>query len=215
MFTGLVEEKGEVNSLSISGDSFSIKINAKTVMADIKIGDSISTNGVCLTVSEFDNTSFTADVMPETYRRTNLRGLKLGEHVNLERAMMLGDRFGGHIVSGHVDGVGEIINFKKEGNAIWVTIKTQANVMKYILMKGSVCIDGISLTVAHVENQLFKVSLIPETARATTFTNKKIGDQINIECDIVGKYIERFMLFKEPEIKSSISEELLMENGFI
>ena len=114
MFTGLVEEKGQVNSINISGNNFSIKINAETVMEGIKIGDSVSTNGVCLTVSEFDKSSFTADVMPETYRRTNLRALKLGEHVNLERAMMLGDRFGGHIVSGHVDGVGEIINFKKE-----------------------------------------------------------------------------------------------------
>ncbi len=184
-------------------------------MEGINIGDSVSTNGVCLTVSKFDKTSFTADVMPETYRRTNLRALKLGEHVNLERAMMLGDRFGGHIVSGHVDGVGEIINFKKEANAIWVTVKAQSEIMKYILMKGSVCIDGISLTVAHVEKAFFKVSLIPETARATTIADKKTGDLINIECDIVGKYIERFMLFKEPEQMSHVTEELLMQNGFI
>jgi len=215
MFTGLVEEKGQVNSISISGKNFSIKINAETVMEGIKIGDSVSTNGVCLTVSAFDKSSFTADVMPETYRRTNLRALKLGEHVNLERAMMLGDRFGGHIVSGHVDGVGEIISFKKEANAIWVTIKAQPEIMKYILMKGSVCTDGISLTVAHVEKEYFKVSLIPETARATTIADKKTGDLINIECDIVGKYIERFMLFKEPESKSHVTEELLMQNGFI
>lgn len=215
MFTGIIEEKGEILSIQGQKDAFSIRVAANEVLKDVKLGDSISTNGVCLTVTSFDQGAFTADVMPETYQCTTFHQLKIGDAVNLERAMKLGDRFGGHIVSGHVDGVGKIISMDSDGNATRITIKAAGEVMKYILRKGSVALDGISLTVARCDNETFQVSIIPETARETTLLKKAKDDLLNIECDIVGKYIERLTLFKEPEAQSHVTESLLTENGFI
>ncbi|MCK5763218.1 MAG: riboflavin synthase, partial [Clostridiales bacterium] len=205
MFTGLIEEIGEVDKISKGAQSAQITIKSKKVLGDIKLGDSISTNGVCLTVVKFDKNSFIVDVMPETMRRSNLKNIKSGSRVNLERAMQLGDRLGGHIVSGHVDGIGIIKSIDKEDNATWVSIETSLDIMKYMINKGSVTVDGISLTIAKVEDGVFKVSIIPTTKGETTLLDKHVGDELNVECDVVGKYIERFMIFNQEEAsKSSI-----------
>ena len=216
MFTGLIEEIGEVDKISKGAQSAQITIKSKKVLGDIKLGDSISTNGVCLTVVKFDKNSFIVDVMPETMRRSNLKNIKSGSRVNLERAMQLGDRLGGHIVSGHVDGIGIIKSIDKEDNATWVSIETSLDIMKYMINKGSVTVDGISLTIAKVEDGVFKVSIIPTTKGETTLLDKHVGDELNVECDVVGKYIERFMIFNQEEAsKSSIDINFLKENGFI
>ena len=212
MFTGIIEEIGEIKEINRGPLSIILTINAKTVLSDIKIGDSIATSGVCLTVTSFTQSSFKADVMPETMKRTNYNKLTVGSRVNLERAMVVGSRFGGHIVSGHIDGIGRVTGLKKDGNAIWVTIEADDNIMKYIIRKGSISIDGISLTVASVTRKDFNVSIIPMTASETTLLEKKMGDTVNLECDIVGKYIERFTIFKEKE--SKVTMDFLRENGF-
>ncbi|QEK13305.1 riboflavin synthase [Crassaminicella thermophila] len=216
MFTGLVEEIGVVQSILKGTNSAKIVINAKKVLEGIKLGDSVATNGVCLTVTDFTNNSFSVDVMAETIRRTNLKSLVPSSKVNLERALRLGDRLGGHLVSGHVDGIGIIKNFQKEDNAVWVSISAPSNVLKYIIHKGSIAIDGVSLTVAYVDNQLFKVSIIPHTKDMTTLLQKDVGDEVNLECDMIGKYIERFLSFKEPsKPKSNIDMNFLSEHGFL
>lgn len=214
MFTGLVEEIGTIENIIKGAKSAQITINASKVLEDVKLGDSISTNGVCLTVVNFTKNSFTVDVMPETMRRSNLKNLKHGSRVNLERALRLGDRLGGHIVSGHIDGVGFIKSVEEEDNATWVTIESSGDILKYIIEKGSIAIDGTSLTVAYVDNINFKVSIIPMTRDETTLLSKKVGEEVNLECDMVGKYIERLTMFKQEEKKSSISMEFLKENGF-
>ena len=212
MFTGLVEEIGEI----FKKDSNSLIIKAKKILDGIKIGDSISVNGICLSVNSYTSNSFTVDVMPETFRRTNLKTIKVGNTVNLERAMEIGSRFGGHIISGHIDDVVKIIKFEKENNATWITLKASKDILKYIVLKGSVALDGVSLTVGKLDNDLFKVSIIPLTKNDTTLLNKKVGELINIECDIVGKYIENFIKFNENIKKNSfINKSFLEENGFI
>lgn len=215
MFTGLIEEMGVVQSISNSNESIVLRIKSRQVLEGLKIGDSISTNGVCLTVVDFDEASFAVDVMPATFRLTNLKNLKTGSIVNLERAMKLGDRFGGHIVSGHVDGLGELTEYKSDGNATWLTIQVDNDLLKYVIQKGSITLDGVSLTVAELGKTYFKVSLIPETIRSTTLLDKAIGTFINIECDIVGKYIERFCVWQPVDSKSNVTESMLKENGFI
>jgi len=216
MFTGLIEEIGIVDRVVKGMKSAQITIKAKKIIDDVKLGDSISTNGVCLTVIDFGKSNFTIDVMPETMRRSNLKSIKSGSKVNLERAMKLGDRFGGHIVSGHIDGVGVIKALVEEDNATWVSIESSSEVMKYIINKGSIAIDGTSLTVALVEDNVFKVSIIPLTKEETTLLSKKVGDEVNLECDMVGKYIERFMTFeKVDEPKNNIDMNFLRENGFV
>jgi len=212
MFTGIIEEIGEIKEINRGRSSIVLTIKAKTVLSDVKIGDSIAASGVCLTVTSFTQSSFKADVMPETMNRTNYNKLTVGSHVNLERAMLVGSRFGGHIVSGHVDGIGKVIGLKKDDNAVWVTIEADENVMKYIIGKGSITIDGISLTVASVTRKDFKVSIIPMTASETTLLDKRMGDTVNLECDVVGKYVERFTIFKEKE--SKVTMDFLRENGF-
>lgn len=215
MFTGLVEEIGTVQSIVKSVKSARITIKASKVLEGIKLGDSIATNGVCLTATDFTGSSFTMDVMAETMRRSNLKNLSPGEEVNLERALRLGDRLGGHIVSGHIDGVGTISSFEKEDNAVWITIDTPVEVLKYIVQKGSIAIDGVSLTVAYVDERVFKVSIIPHTKDVTTLLRKKVGDEVNLECDIVGKYIEKLMGAKEQAPKNQgISFDFLSANGF-
>ena len=193
MFTGIVEEKGTVKYINLAGISGSIAIRARKVLEGTKIGDSIAVNGVCLTVVTLQPDGFTADVMAETIRRTSLGSCQPGDRVNLERAMAADGRFGGHIVAGHIDGVGTIRSAVPEGNAVWITIDTPPQILRYIVEKGSIAIDGISLTVAYVDESAFKVSVIPHTAAETTLLSKKAGDIVNLENDIVGKYVEKLM----------------------
>ncbi|MGL4656166.1 MAG: riboflavin synthase [Sarcina sp.] len=214
MFTGIIEELGKINSIKVSGKSAKISILASKVLEDTKLGDSIATNGVCLTVTNLDKNSFEADVMTETMSRTNLSTLKTGSSVNLERAMIANGRFGGHIVSGHVDGTGIIENYKKDENATWVTISAEDEILKYVVEKGSICIDGISLTVAYVDDRCFKVSIIPHTGEETTLLKNEIGGVVNLECDVIGKYVEKLLGFQKKEKKSNISEDFLKSNGF-
>lgn len=216
MFTGLIEEIGTVKKIVFGSRSAEITIKASKIIYDVKLGDSISTNGICLTVTSFTGSDFTVDAMPETMKVTNLNNLKNGSRVNLERALRVGDRLGGHIVSGHVDGRGRILSFSEDDNAIWVEIGAEREVMKYIIHKGSITIDGSSLTVASLGKQSFKVSIIPLTQDETTLTSKKLGEEVNLECDLVGKYIERFTMFKEEEKedKKGIDMDFLKENGF-
>lgn len=215
MFTGLIEEIGEIKSIEKGVKSARITIKAEEVLFGTKIGDSINTNGVCLTVTEFDKNSFSVDVMAETIRSSNLGKLKSGSPVNLERALRVSDRLGGHIVSGHIDGIGTIVDFYKEDNAIWVSVETTVDILKYIVHKGSITIDGISLTVAYVDENILKVSIIPHTKNETTLLNKNIGDEVNLECDMLAKYVEKLLKYGEvPKEKKSISMDLLLENGF-
>ncbi|MCR5171789.1 MAG: riboflavin synthase [Treponema sp.] len=193
MFTGIVEELGTVSGLELNSNSASIKIQASKVLEGTKIGDSIAVNGVCLTVTDIKGSTFTADVMAQTMRCTNLGSLKNGQKVNLERAMAAGSRFGGHIVSGHIDGTGVISKIQNEQNAKWVYIKAPADILRLIVQKGSIAIDGISLTVAYLDDQSFAVSLIPHTQEETTLAAKKSGDTVNLENDIIAKYTERLL----------------------
>ncbi|QXM06816.1 riboflavin synthase [Crassaminicella indica] len=215
MFTGLIEEIGVIQSVLKGPKSAKIVIKANKVLKGVALGDSIATNGVCLTVTEFTTNTFSGDVMAETIRKSNLKALVPGSKVNLERALKLGDRLGGHLVSGHIDGTGIIKDFKKEDNAIWVSISTSSNILKYIVQKGSIAIDGISLTVAYVDSTSFKVSIIPHTKANTTLLIKNIGDKVNLECDIIGKYVEKLLSFKEKSItESHIDMNFLKQHGF-
>lgn len=199
MFTGIIEEQGQIRSVSLGGRSGKISVKAEKVLEGTKIGDSIAVNGVCLTAVSIQKDGFTADVMAETVRRSNLGHLRPGDKVNLERAMAAGGRFGGHIVSGHIDGTGTIVSLRKEENAVWVGIKTEPEIMRLVIEKGSICIDGISLTVAAVGTDNFQVSVIPHTGEETTLLKKQPGDMINLENDIIGKYVERLMGLREAE----------------
>ena len=217
MFTGIIEEVGIIKEVKIGVKSSKLIIKANKVLEKTRVGDSICTNGVCLTVTNVKGNSFEADVMAETLRRSNLGLLDIGNKVNLERALNLESRLGGHIVSGHIDGIGQIISLEKEDNAIWVTVKAASEILRYVVLKGSITIDGISLTVAYVDEIIFKVSIIPHTAQETTLVNKSIGETVNLECDVISKYVEKLMGFASKEEynpNTSISEEFLRENGF-
>ena len=213
MFTGIVEETGIIKSVRHGARSSQLTVEAHKVLADVKTGDSINTNGVCLTVTSFDSGNFTVDVMPETLRRTNFNILKPGSKVNLERALRLMDRLGGHLVSGHIDGTGKIVRRWEEDNAIWFLVSTEPGLLRYIVEKGSIALDGISLTVAAVDTQSFKVSIIPHTRDITTLTGKKAGDLLNIECDIIAKYIEKLTSSGVPG--SKIDLDFLAKNNFL
>lgn len=189
MFTGIIEETGKI----ISVGAGRIAVQAKKVLQGTQIGDSIAVNGVCLTVTTMTSSEFTADVMPETLSRTNLGSLGKGNSVNLERAMAADGRFGGHIVSGHIDGTGTVSKLEKDGNAVWVYISAPSNIMNLIIEKGSIAIDGISLTVAKVNDKEFAVSVIPHTGEETTLLGKKAGDVVNLENDVIGKYVQKLM----------------------
>jgi len=215
MFTGLIEEIGEIKSIAKNTKSARITIKAEKVMSGVQLGDSICTNGVCLTVTEFNKDSFSVDVMAETMRCSNLEKLKSGSKINLERALRASDRLGGHIVSGHIDGIGTIVDIHIEENATWVSVETPKDILKYIVHKGSIAIDGISLTVAYVDESIFKVSIIPHTKGETTLLTKKIGDVVNLETDMMAKYIEKLLIYGNvPKEKKSINMSFLEENGF-
>lgn len=226
MFTGIVEETGKIESVTKGSKSAILTVAAHKVLENTKIGDSIAVNGVCLTVTSISGNKFTADVMAETIRRSSLGSLKHGSKVNLERAMAADGRFGGHIVSGHIDGVGTIRSLIREDNAVWVEIETPDKLLKYIVEKGSIAIDGISLTVAKLTDDSFSVSVIPHTGEETTLLTKKPGDIVNLENDIVGKYVERFINFNagdtgrtqnnavKKDSYGSITMDFLNEHGF-
>lgn len=216
IFTGIIEELGVVKSIAINGASGCITIKAKKVLEGTQLGDSIAVNGTCPTVTSINSDGFSADVMAETVKRTSLSQVGKGDLVNLERAMILNGRFGGHIVSGHIDGTGTITKYTKEENAIWVTIKAPDEILDLIVEKGSICIDGISLTVATVSDQDFQVSIIPHTAKETTLIHKKVGSLVNLENDIVGKYIKKLMENNQEEQAkkaSGLTMEMLEEYG--
>lgn len=204
MFTGIIEEIGHVKSLHRGAKSFTLEVEADIVMQGTQVGDSIATNGVCLTVTSLTGHGFTADVMPETVQRTALGELKAGSPVNLERALSLQTRLGGHIVSGHIDGTGRIADRRQDDNALWLTVECDSRLLRYIIEKGSITIQGVSLTVARVDSKSFAVSLIPHTQAATTLHAARIGDLVNLENDIIAKYVEK-LLGKAP------SEEGLLE----
>ena len=212
MFTGIIEEIGTVRRIEHGAKGARLTIQAKTVLEDTRIGDSIATNGVCLTVVSMTGDSFSADVMAESLRRSSLGTLQGGSPVNLERAMAANGRFGGHIVSGHIDGTGTIASQKREDNAVWVKIKTPAPLLRYIVEKGSIAVDGVSLTVAAVTDTDFSVSIIPHTGAQTILLGKKPGDPVNLECDVIGKYVEKLTA---PHKTGGISTNFLAENGFL
>lgn len=226
MFTGLVEEVGAIKSVQSKGEAMVISITASTVTQGMKLGDSVAVNGVCLTATQFDRSSFTVDVMPQTYRHTNLSQLRSGSRVNLERAMAANGRFGGHIVQGHVDGVGTITGIKQDQNAVVFEITPlQISLFKYIIPKGSITVDGISLTVVSTDGQCFCVSIIPHTLAETVLAYKRQGDTVNLECDILGKYVEHLLAYGKGKPKeehsgdeglsSGIDMPFLMKNGFV
>lgn len=217
MFTGLVAELGSVQKLVRQGNSYHLTVGAKKVMDNLKIGDSVAVNGVCLTVVELDGFSFTADVMPETVRLTNIGLLTNGSRVNLERTLRLCDGLDGHIVSGHVEGLGTISGKRPEGIAVVTTIETPAELLKYIIKKGSIAIDGISLTVTEVTEHSFSVSLIPHTAKETTLGFKAVGEKVNLETDIIGKYVERMLNFgnKQEGQANPVDVNFLAKHGFL
>lgn len=216
MFTGLVAELGTVQSLTRQGESYHLTVSAVKVMANLKIGDSVAVNGACLTVVRLDGGAFTADVMPETVRLTNIGQLRVGDKVNLERTLRLCDGLDGHIVSGHVEGQGVIFGRRPEGIAMVVTISAPPELLKYIIKKGSVAIDGISLTVTQTTDTDFSVSLIPHTAKETTLGFKDVGDRVNLETDIIGKYVERMLSWDRKQNGTALLDKnMLLENGFM
>ena len=215
MFTGIVEEIGTVRAVRRGAHSSVLSIGAVRIQNGLKIGDSVAVNGVCLTVCSKDSGGFTADVMHETLNRSSLGCLSVGSRVNLERAMAADGRFGGHIVSGHIDGVGCIRALQRDDNALWYTVEAAPQVLRYIVEKGSIAMDGISLTVAAVSETDISASVIPHTARATILGEKRPGDPVNLETDVIGKYVEKFLCAsKEAPTSRGVTLEFLAQNGF-
>ena len=219
MFTGSIEEIGTVKQMIPGKESYRLTVSAQKVLEGTNIGDSIATIGICLTVTAIHGNSFDADVMAETVRRTNLSSLHAGIRVNQERALTLSSRLGGHIVSGHIDGTGTITSMVREDNAVWITVAAKGELLKYMIEKGSIAIDGISLTLAYVDEECFKVSVIPHTGEETILLKKKPGDTVNLECDLIGKYVEKLLGCRQETEKrpmsGGITEAFLIENGFM
>ncbi|WP_178385787.1 riboflavin synthase [Peptoniphilus porci] len=211
IFTGIIEEVGKLKDVKKENDLFTLKISCQKVLEGTKIGDSIATNGICLTVTELGSDFYKAEVMVETINSTTFKDLKSGKSLNLERALSPSKRLDGHIVQGHVDGVGEIINILKRGNEIVYRIKFISDNFKYIAQKGSIALDGISLTVSKVGENYFEVSIIPTTIKCTNLIDRKIGEKINIETDIIGRYVYNFINTKS---ENKITKNFLIENGF-
>ncbi len=218
MFTGIIEEIGSVKSTNMVKGSGELKIGARQILDDAKLGDSIAVNGVCLTITRINGGELSFDVSAETLRRSNLGGLKRGDRINLERALAVGDRFGGHMVSGHIDGTGTLLAKKDEGNAVIFTCKAPPEILHYLIEKGSVAIDGISLTVTGLSNESFTVAVIPHSLRQTTLGNNKIGAIVNLENDLVAKYIEKLARPRpaenDPAQSGGLSLNLLRQHGF-
>ncbi|MCI8673498.1 MAG: riboflavin synthase [Lachnospiraceae bacterium] len=211
----MIEEVGTIKQIKKGPHSAVLHLQAETILNDLKIGDSVAVNGVCLTATQVHSHGFCADVMHETLNRSSLAALQIGSQVNLERAMAADGRFGGHIVAGHVDGLGRISQVAKDDNAIWYTIKAAPDILRYIVEKGSVAIDGISLTVARVSEDSFAISAIPHTVRVTTLCQKGPGDPVNLETDIIGKYVEKLMAPVQPQPNGSkITRDFLEKYGF-
>jgi riboflavin synthase len=217
MFTGLIEELGSLKQVSRQGEGLVITIQAKRILVGLQLGDSISVNGVCLTVIRYDASSVSMDVMPETYRRTTLGQLSIGAAINLERAMLVGSRFGGHIVQGHIDGTAFIRRREPQDNAIYFTIEPHSTeLMRFIIPKGSIAVDGISLTVVDMTEQTFRISIIPLTLNETILINKQPGESVNLETDIIGKYVERLLTWQSSSAPPArLTEHFLRENGFM
>ncbi len=213
MFTGIIEEIGSVLLIKRNKISCELHIACALITQDLKIGDSIAVNGACLTVTQFDNKHFVADAVAETMHRTTLSELIVGSKVNLERALTLNSRLGGHLVSGHVDTKGMIKNITNQENAVWFTVELHPEYARYIVAKGSVALNGVSLTVVEVQNYWFSVSVIPHSLHHTTLKYLKTGDHVNIECDLTAKYIEKFMMNYDTK-QQRISADFLKENGF-
>jgi|LGOV01.1.fsa_nt_gb riboflavin synthase len=216
MFTGIIEEVGTVTSIQKMKDSMKLWIQGNKIFEGLKVGDSIAVNGLCLTVCEFNKTVFRADVMGESLNRSGIGRLNIGSKVNLERAMMISDRFGGHIVTGHIDGIGRIAKIKEKENAIEITVKTEPKIIRYCVEKGSITLDGISLTIGKVNADGFIISIIPHTKKCTTLMEKNTGDFLNIENDLIGKYIEKLMINSGgvEETNKKVTLDFLEENGF-
>lgn len=212
MFTGIIEEKGMISRIERTARKARLTIRVENILSDVHLGDSIAVNGICLTVIRYEETTFTVDVMEETWRRTALGNLQPGKTVNLERAMAANGRFGGHLVSGHIDGVGVIREIRQEGNGVWYRISAEKNILDIIVEKGSIAIDGISLTVAKVSPQDFSVSVIPHTLAQTTLQERKTGESVNLENDMIGKYLWKFC---QTEQQRGISGEFLARHGFL
>lgn len=217
MFTGIIEELGTVKRIQSGQESMEIVVQASKILEDVHLGDSISVNGVCLTVTRYTQEEASFDVMPETFKSTNLNKLAKGSQVNLERSMKADGRFGGHMVSGHVDGLGVIMSKKQESNAVYYDIELPQELLDYFVYKGSVTVDGTSLTVFGVDQQGITISLIPHTMEHTILGEKGVGDQVNIEIDMLGKYVVNFLSKQVGSNKkgSSITESFLQENGFM
>ncbi len=214
MFTGIVIEKGNIVMIAQTAQSIRIAARGPKSVKKAVIGSSISLNGACLTVTKIDGDVFEADVMPETVRRTNLAVLKPGNSVNLEPALRLGDELGGHMVSGHIDGTGRISSLRRDDKAIWMTIEIQEHILNQVVQKGSITLDGVSLTVAQIDKASFSVSLIPFTAHETILGEKKVGDTVNVETDIIGKYVEKYLVAYNESCSKGITLSLLKEHGF-
>jgi len=218
MFTGIIEETGIIKEIRKNG-SATLNIKAKKILSEIKFGDSIAVNGICLTVNEYSKDSFKADLTEETVSKTSFNSLKKGDCVNLERAVKIGQRLDGHIVTGHIDGTGIITGKLKSDNSTVMKIAAEQEILNLLVKKGSVSIDGISLTVNDVENDYFSVSIIPTTNEVTTLSCKKVNDLVNIETDIIGKYVSKLLSFNigknKSKEKNKINLEFLSENGFI
>lgn len=215
MFTGIIEEIGRIEQIQKGRHSAVLTIRAQIIPEDLKAGDSIAVNGICLTATSFSSGSFSADVMHETLNRSAFAHLKRNSRVNLERAMPANGRFGGHIVTGHVDGVGKIIGIRRDDTAIWYTLQAEPSVMRYIVEKGSVAIDGISLTVARKFSDRFSVSAIPHTVRVTTLNERREGDLVNLENDIIGKYVDRLLNpASAQQADGTLTKEFLFKCGY-
>lgn len=215
MFTGIIEEIGILKEIRKGAQSSVLTIQGKVIFNDLNLGDSVAVNGVCLTVTGCSGDTFQADVMHETLNRSSLGSLKRKSPVNLERAMPVNGRFGGHMVSGHIDGVGVISKIHKEDNAVWYTFRAQERILRYIIEKGSIAVDGISLTIASVSGEDFCISAIPHTVKSTILSQKALGDMVNLENDLVGKYIEK--LFKasvDSKTENTLTKEFIEKYGF-
>lgn len=215
MFTGIIEEIGILKEIRKGAQSSVLTIQGKVIFNDLNLGDSVAVNGVCLTVTGCSSDTFQADVMHETLNRSSLGSLKRKSPVNLERAMPVNGRFGGHMVSGHIDGVGVISKIQKEDNAVWYTFRAQERILRYIIEKGSIAVDGISLTIASVTGEDFCISAIPHTVKSTILSQKAVGDMVNLENDLVGKYIEKlFGAAAVPKTENTLTKEFIEKYGF-